>query len=139
MNNKASTLKEKEFSPKEILFLYYQAMAIGDLKTLKNLMVPSTYMMTLEIFGLKISFRDSKFKELLRQCEDDKSALLKVEKILAQDLLESQNNYQIEYLKTETTGDDRRTVHYKEDTKLKKLYFSKINLWKIDLMAGRRK
>lgn len=139
MQNKTLSLEEKEFPPTEILFLYYKAMSNGNLKTLKKLMTSETYMMTLEIFGLKIAFRDPEFKKLLHQCQKNQSALLKVEKILAKELLESENNHQIEYLETEITGDNRRTVHYKEDNKSKKLYFSKIDSWKMDLMAGRRK
>ena len=56
--------------PDEILGLYYKALYSGDLSLVKRLMTPESYIMTLETFGLRLSFRDSEFKAQLKEIED---------------------------------------------------------------------
>lgn len=133
-------IPEKELLPESIVHRYYEAMAVGELQRVKAHMVPSAYRMTLEAFGLQVAFRDPEFRELLERSESEPSALLQVEQVLSELLRKKKRQPRIVWLETEVTGPDRRTVHYKEDGKAKKLYFSMTDRgWKIDYMAGRRR
>jgi hypothetical protein len=117
--------------PSEIVSQYYHALYSGDLTKVKDLMTEKSYLMTLESFGLRLSFRDAEFKSLLEEIEDNQSSLQKVEALLSK-------APKIEITKTEANGLERKTVHYTEDGKAKRLYFSKENSdWKINYYAGR--
>ncbi len=133
-------IAEHELLPESIVMRYYEAMAAGDLQRVKRHMLPSSYHMTLEAYGLQVAFRQPGFRALLERSEADASALEEVERILAEALRQKKRHPRIVWLETEVTGSDRRTVHYKEDGKTKKLYFSRTDRgWKIDYKAGRRR
>ena len=133
-------IAEHELLPESIVMRYYEAMAAGDLKRVKTLMVPSAYRMTLEAYGLPVAFRQPEFRALLERSEADASALEELEGILSDALRQKERHPRIVWLETEVTGSDRRTVHYKEDGRPKKLYFSRTDRgWKIDYKAGRRR
>jgi len=125
--------------PKEITPLYYNLLYSGDLVGVKELMTVDSYIMILESFGLRLSFEDEYFKSLLKEIKESKDSLKKVEKILSKDLLARDNKSNIEIINTVMNGEKRQTVNYKEEDKLKKLYFSKEeNGWKINYYAGRK-
>ena len=125
--------------PSEIVSQYYHALYSGDLTTVKDLMTEKSYMMTLESFGLRLSFRDAKFKSLLKEIEDNQTSLEKVEALLSEELVSRNKAPKIEIIKSEPNGSERETVHYTEDEKVKRLYFSKEeSAWKINYYAGRK-
>lgn len=125
--------------PSEIVSQYYHALYSGDLTTVKDLMTEKSYMMTLESFGLRLSFRDAKFKSLLKEIEDNQTSLEKVEALLSEELISRNKAPKIEIIKSEPNGSERETVHYTEDEKVKRLYFSKEeSAWKINYYAGRK-
>ena len=125
--------------PSKIVSRYYYALYSGDLSTVKDLMTEKSYMMTLESFGLRLSFRDAKFKSLLKEIEENRTSLEKVEALLSEELISRNKAPKIEIIKSEPNGNERQTVHYTEDGKVKRLYFSKEDAeWKINYYAGRR-
>lgn len=125
--------------PGEIVTRYYQALYSGDLNSVKELMTEESYLMTLESFGSRLSFRDGAFKSLLEKIEEDPKSLEKVEVLLSEDLVARNKAPEIKIIKCEPNGSQRETVHYTEDGKEKKLYFSKEKSnWKINYFAGRR-
>lgn len=125
--------------PGEIVSQYYHALYSGDLTTVKALMVEKSYLMTLESFGLRLSFKDKEFKSLLAEIEENPASMLKVEALLSKELISRDKTPKIQINKIEANGSRRKTVHYTEDGKVKKLYFSKEESgWKIDYYAGRK-
>jgi|LGOV01.1.fsa_nt_gb excinuclease UvrABC ATPase subunit len=126
---------------KTSLFSYYGALERGSLNVLTNIMTTESYLMTLESLGFRRAFKESHFKELLKQMENNASVLKEVEIILSADLVkEAKEHPIIEVISFESKGSDRITLHYEEDTHPKKLYFSSsLGEWKIDYKAGRKK
>ena len=125
--------------PKEITGHYYKLLYSGDLTGVKKLMTEDSYIITLESFGLRLSFEDAHFKALLKKIKESNESLEKVEELLSKDLLERDHKVKIEILNTEMNGNERQTVNYKEEDKVKKLYFSKErDGWKINYYAGRK-
>lgn len=127
-------------APEAIVADYYRALAAGDMASLRTMMVPGSYVMTLEAYGLRRALTDPVFKVLLKQIETDASALEKVEKTIS--LMLRQDNGEtarIADIWTETLGPDRCAVRYTEAGIPKKLSFSKTEAgWKIDYYAGRK-
>ena len=135
-NKVASSMMMK---PDEILGLYYKALYSGDLSFVKDLMTPESYFMTLETFGLRLSFRDADFKARLKVVEEDATSLAEVENKLSEDLISRKLSPKIEIKSQEWNGTERQTIEYTEDEKSKKLYFSKEeDGWKINYYAGRK-
>ena len=64
--------------PKEITSYYYKLLYSGDLAGVKELMTEDSYIMTLESFGLRLSFEDVHFKALLKEIKKSKESLEKV-------------------------------------------------------------
>ena len=125
--------------PRELTTLYYKLLYSGDLNGIRNIMTHTSYIMTLNSLGLHLSWDDKNFKILLKQIETDEDALSEVEKLLSQDLKKRDEVNTIKILKTEMNGLDRQTVHYTQNGKVKKLYYSKEpNGWKINYYAGRK-
>lgn len=125
--------------PKDITALYYRALYSGDLDTVRSLMSPTSYSMTLETFGLRLSLRDPDFKKLLKEREVDPDALTEVESKLSLELISRALSPLIEIRSIQNNGDKRQIIEYEEDGKSKKLYFSKEEEgWKIDYFAGRK-
>ena len=125
--------------PKEITILYYKLLYSGDLVGIKRLMTQTSYFMTLESFGLGLSFSDPYFKVLLKEIKENESSLKKVEELLSTDLVARTNNAKIKILNAEMNGEKRQTVNYTEADKMKELFFSKEkDGWKINYYAGRK-
>ncbi|EIF51264.1 hypothetical protein SULAR_03422 [Sulfurovum sp. AR] len=125
--------------PKDILSVYYTSLYSGDLSTVKELMTPESYMMTLETFGLRLSLRDPEFKSHLKVIGKDADALSEVEHKLSYDLISRKKSPVIEMKSVSWNGEERQTINYTEDGKIKKLYFSKEkDGWKINYYAGRK-
>lgn len=125
--------------PDEILGLYYKALYSGDLSLVKRLMTPESYIMTLETFGLRLSFRDSEFKAQLKDIGENATALAEVENKLSKELILRKLSPKIEIKSKEWNGTQRQTIEYTEDQKSKKIYFSKEkDRWKINYYAGRK-
>jgi len=125
--------------PQDIIGTYYDALYRGDLNAVKACMTEVSYFMTLESFGLRLSFRDDAFKSLLHKVQEDDAALKEVEALLSEDLLSREYTPKIEIQNIEENGDKRLTIYYTENEKPKRLYFSKEdNGWKINYYAGRK-
>ena len=125
--------------PEAIVANYYRALAAGDMAALRTMMVPASYVMTLEAYGLRRALTDPVFKVLLKQIETDASALKNVEKTISLMLQNSGEPARIADLWTESLGPDRCGVRYTEAGIPKKLSFSKTEAgWKIDYYAGRK-
>ena len=125
--------------PSDKLNLYYTSLYSGDLSTVKELMTDESYMMTLETFGLRLALRDQEFKSQLKSISEDVNALDEVENKLSYELLSRKMSPKIEIKTTSFNGIKRQTIHYTEDRKDKKLYFSKEkDGWKINYYAGRK-
>ncbi len=102
-------------------------------------MTQSSYLITLESFGLSLAIRNAAFKELLDKIKEDTSSLEQVESMLSKDLAARQLSPKIEIVAAEENGIDRKSVHYLEDGQKKQLHFSKENEeWKINYFAGRK-
>ncbi len=126
-------------APSDILALYYTSLYSGDLSTVKELMTPESYMMTLETFGLRLSLRDHEFKALLKKIKEDEGTLTGVENKLSYDLIARKISPKIDINSVSWNGKERQTIDYTEDGKVKKLYFSKEkDGWKINYYAGRK-
>lgn len=129
----------KSLHPEEIVSRFYGSIYSGDLESVRSLMTEQSYFMTLESLGLKLSFKDLSFKEVLESIDEDAESLQRVEQALSKDLLTRDGLPQIDIERIESNGSERVTVHYKEDGKVKNLYFSKEeNGWKINYYAGRK-
>jgi hypothetical protein len=127
-------------SPETIVELYYRALLSGDMAALRQMMLPASYIMTLEAYGLKRSFSDPDFKAMLHLMTEDRTVRLQVENVIAETLRRESEFFWIEDLRTEALGPDRCAVHYTEDGCPKKLTFSKTEQgWKIDYYAGRKR
>ena len=125
--------------PSDILNLYYTSLYSGDLSTVKSLMTEESYIMTLETFGLRLALRDQEFKSQLKKIEDDEDTLAEVENKLSYDLIDRRNSPEIDIKNVSRNGENRQTIDYTEDGKMKKLYFSKEkDGWKINYYAGRK-
>ena len=126
-------------SPIELVIDYYDAYVKRELQTLKRVMTARSYAMTLQALGLKRSFKDADFKSLLAKAETDENALQAVER----DLMEEQGTQKtlpsIVIQSVTDNGSRRKIVHYTENGKAKKLYFTQEEEgWKINYFAGRR-
>ena len=122
------------------LHSYYDALNRGDLKTISALMTRESYQLTLETLGFKRAFKDSGFKTLLKESAEDATALKEVERRLGSDLRQEAREHRTEVIRFESKGPDRITLHYEEDSRPKKLYFSSSpSGWKIDYKAGRQR
>lgn len=125
--------------PSDILNLYYTSLYSGNLDAVKALMTEESYTMTLETFGLRLALRDPEFKAQLKNIETDEDALAEVENKLSFELISRKMSPTIDIKNTSSNGTNRQTIHYTEDGKDKKLYFSKEeNGWKINYYAGRK-
>lgn len=125
--------------PSDILNLYYTSLYSGDLSTVKSLMTEESYIMTLETFGLRVALRDQEFKAQLKKINEDKDAMAEVENKLSYDLIDRRNAPKIDIKSVSWNGENRQTINYTEDGKIKKLYFSKEkDGWKLNYYAGRK-
>lgn len=137
LKSRSSTFSLLE--PADILVLYYTSLYSGDLNTVKELMTPESYTMTLETFGLRLSLRDQEFKALLKKIKEDEDALIEVENELSYDLIARKISPEVDIISVLWNGEKRQTIDYTEDGKTKKLYFSKEkDGWKINYYAGRK-
>lgn len=124
--------------PNDMVDSYYRGLYSGDLKSVKALMTEESYYMAIEPLGIKLSFRDPAFKREWDKIKESKDSLCKVEKKLSAEFLSHNLSPQIDIKQMEPNGSEKTTVHYKEDGKKKKLYFSKeTGHWLIDYYAGR--
>ncbi len=136
---KSSSRTFSLLEPSDILSLYYTSLYSGDLSTVKELMTPESYTMTLETFGLRLSLRDQEFKAVLKKIKEDEDALTEVENKLSYDLISRKVSPEIDIKSVSWNGEKRQTIDYTEDGKTKKLYFSKEkDGWKINYYAGRK-
>ena len=127
-------------TPEAIVTQYYLALDAGDIEALRWMMLPESYRMTLEAYGLKRAFADPAFKALLQQSETDPAARREAEKRVAETLRSAPKTPVIADLRSEPLGKDRRVVLYTEDGSPKKLAFTLTSTgWKIDYYAGRRR
>jgi len=126
-------------SAREVVGLYYEALYNGDLCIVRELMTEKSYFMTLEAFGLRLSFRDAEFKKQLGKIEEDPASLATVESRLSADLLTRKPSPQIKIVSSSWNGHERQMVNYTEENKMKELYLSKEESgWKINYYAGRK-
>ncbi len=139
MSSTVFTSKECN-TPENLVTLYYKAVETADLDLLKTLMTRESYMLTLESYAFKMILKDSNFKTLLDRYDEDTSAKKEVEQTISEDLLRHIKHHDIVLGEIEHRGENRICIHYTEDNKNKKLFFSQRDeMWKIDYMAGRIK
>ena len=94
--------------------------------------------MALEPFGMGLFLRDPEFKIVWDKIKESRDALHEAEQKISAELLSRNLSPQIVIKQTEPNGSKRKTVHYEEDGKKKRLYFSKEKgHWLIDYYAGR--
>ena len=123
----------------ESLLSYYETMSKGELKKLSSLMTEESYLTLIKALGFKRSFKDKTFQSILKKSDQDHLSLETVEAVLSTDLAKEAVQHKIVLISFETKGPQRITVHYTEDDKLKKVYFSSTTgKWKIDYNAGRK-
>jgi len=126
-------------SPIELVRAYYDVLIEGDLFKLKNIMTLKSYHMSLQAFGLRLSFKDATFKSQLADIEENAVALKNVEEQLQKEKNVRNGPYSIVIQHVKENGSDRRIVEYTENEKAKKLYFSReTEGWRINYYAGRR-
>ena len=124
--------------PEEVVSRYYRALYNGDLQSVKALMTKESYHMALEPFGMGLSLKDPAFKREWEKIQESRDALHVVEKRISAELLSRNLSQQIDIKQVEPNGSQRQTVHYEEDGKKRRLYFSKKDgRWLIDYYAGR--
>ena len=134
-----SALAYKEVLPEDIVRYYYHAISTGDLQSLKFLMTEKSYCMTLEAFGLRLSFKDRDFKRMLSKIEKDESILHCVERRLIKEGHFEKPFPTLEIAAVKENGPKRKLVQYREEGISKKLYFSQESTgWKINYYAGRK-
>ena len=125
-------------APELIVKLFYHSLYSGDLQTIKSILTPKSYLMTLESFGLRLALKDPLFKSELSHIDESDSSLQRVEEMLSDELASRKRSPQLSIIDTEENGPNRTTVSYAEDGKYKKLYFSHNgHQWLIDYFAGR--
>ena len=132
------TNSETSLQPEEIVSKYYQSFySNGDLESVKNLMTEESYLMALEPFGMALAFKDPEFKIKWDQIKESREALNEVEKKISAELLSKNLSHQIDIKQVEANGSERKIVYYEENSKEKRLYFSKKDAqWRIDYFAG---
>ncbi|MGW8169492.1 MAG: hypothetical protein ACWGHH_05770 [Sulfurovaceae bacterium] len=132
-------MRKQNIEPQDLVLLYYKLLYSGDLTGLGKIMARSSYFITLESFGLSLSIKDTAFKGLLENIENDASSLAQVEYMLSKDLISRHLSPKIEIISIQDNGIDRKTINYLEDGAKKQLHFSKENVdWKINYFAGRK-
>ena len=125
-------------SPVELVRAYYDVLTEGDFTKLKNLMTLKSYYMSLQAFGLRLSFKDATFKSQLSDIEKNAVALKNVEERLHRENSVKVNAYSIIIQHVRENGTNRRIVEYTENGKVKEFYFSKESEgWRINYYAGR--
>jgi len=126
-------------SPIELVRAYYDVLTEGDFSKLKNLMTVKSYHMSLQAFGLRLSFKDAAFKSQLSDIEENAVALKSVEERLQKENNVNTASYSIVIQHVKENGTDRKIVEYTENGKAKKLYFSREPQgWRINYYAGRK-
>ena len=126
-------------SPVELVRAYYDVLTEGEFFKLKNLMTLKSYHMSLQAFGLRLTFKDATFKSQLADIEENVVALKNVEERLQKEKNVRKGPYSIIIQHIRENGSDRKIVEYTENGKAKKLYFSKEpEGWRINYYAGRR-
>ena len=126
-------------TPEAVVVRYYRALEAGDMDTLRNVMAPESYSMTLEAYGLKHTFSDPAFKALLQRAAGDVSARRKAEAVIAEALRHDTCAAVLEDFRTETLGTARCAVRYTENGFAKKMTLRETEAgWKIDYYAGRK-
>ena len=101
-------------------------------------MTEESYHMALEPFGMGLSLRDPEFKTEWEKIKESRDALHEAEQKISAELLARNLSPQIVIKQIEPNGSKRKTVHYQEDGKKRRLYFSKKDgRWLIDYYAGR--
>ena len=131
------TALEKKLT--ESLHLYYESLGSADLKSLRSVMEDESYFTLLEMMSFKHVFHEPSFKSSLEAMQRDALALKKVEDAVSLDLKKRVQDSEIKILRLEHKCSHRITLHYTQNDKLKKMYFSSSEAnWKIDSKAGRK-
>jgi hypothetical protein len=121
------------------LQLYYTSLENGNLQMICTLMTEESYLITVNTLGFKRAFKDENFKKLLSEIQTNENSLKKVETTLCNDLSNESRKYHIAINSFEVNGPSRVTIHYKENSYPKKIYYATSDTrWKIDYKAGRK-
>ncbi len=128
-----------ETQPYGLVVRYYEYVGSGDLGRLRGIMTEESYRMALSSFSLALTIRDSAFSDDYEASDTDPVALARVEARVSLELARSARHPLIEIKEIKPNGALRTTVHYLENGKSKKLYFSLENDgWRINYLAGRK-
>ena len=132
-------MQYQDASPVELVRAYYDVLTEGEFSKLKNLMTVKSYHMSLHAFGLRLSFKDARFKSQLAEIDVSETALKNVEERLQKENTAGTASYSIVIQHVKENGTDRKIVEYTENKKSKKLYFSREpEGWRINYYAGRK-
>jgi len=124
--------------PDEAVKTYYKAMNSADIEALKEIMVPSSFKITMEVWALSKALKDKSFAKKLKRYGTDKEIDLEVQEAVRTKLLHASPK-EITDLRVIALGKSRCMVRYKEDGKQKQLFTSlDKQVWKIDYKAGRK-
>ena len=125
-------------TPEKAVVAYYDAMNSADINALEEVMVKSSFDMTIEVWALSKTFEDRLFANTLKKYGQNTQIDNEVRAVVRQKLKNSKPKT-ISELESTSLGLNRCMVRYKEDGKPKQLYTSiQNNEWKINYEAGRK-
>ncbi len=125
-------------TPTQAVRSYYEAMNNADIERLNQVMMKSSFDLTIEVWALSKALKDKNFAKKLKAYGQDTTIDEEVRQAVHLKLLRSRKKM-ITELKETFLGKSRCMVRYKEDGKDKQLYTSLHDKqWKIDYKAGRK-
>ena len=136
-----TTLISSELSlktPDEAVKAYYKAMNSADISRLEQVMVKSSFDMTIKVWALSKALQDKAFAQTLK-AYGTSPEIDKVVQNAVKIKLQNSPAKNISHLILTPLGNSRCMVRYKENAKEKQLYTSlHKKRWKIDYKAGRK-
>jgi len=125
-------------TPKEAVRSYYKAMNNADTEALHEIMVPTSFDITMEVWALSKALKEKNFAKKLKRYGTDMKIDAEVHEAVRYKLLHASPK-EISNLEVTALGKSRCMVRYEEDGKKKQLFTSLHEQgWKIDYKAGRK-
>ena len=125
-------------TPTQAVRSYYEAMNHADIEHLNQVMIKSSFDLTIEVWALSKALKDKNFAKKLKSYGTDPKIDKEVKEAVHLKLLHSTKKTVTAFKET-FLGKSRCMVCYKEDGKDKQLYTSLHDKqWKIDYKAGRK-
>ena len=125
-------------TPTQAVRSYYEAMNHADIEYLNQVMIKSSFDLTIEVWALSKALQDKSFAKKLKSYGTNPKIDKEVKQAVQLKLLHSTKKTITELQET-FLGKSRCMVRYKEDGKDKQLNTSLLDMqWKIDYKAGRK-